>query len=202
MTRAGSPFSIRKVRFYFTPSAETLEVPLTLRFCPAPTAQNKLQSSTTWSDGPSGRRRCPKSSLLGFKSSFSRSFASLRLEYIRDCSAHAIFPHSVFLLSLAWNETSLIVVVLICVTNLPSIFRLALSLSSFERPTQTDFFLLAPGAIGAVTVLASSLPMHRKLLLGLAAVCPLLGCLARYDAHRAVREAEQLRQLMYSAPEA
>jgi hypothetical protein len=190
MTRAGSPFSIRKVRFYFTPSAETLEVPLTLRFCPAPTAQNKLQSSTTWSDGPSGRRRCPKSSLLGFKSSFSRSFASLRLEYIRDCSAHAIFPHSVFLLSLAWNETSLIVVVLICVTNLPSIFRLALSLSSFERPTQTDFFL------------ASSLPMHRKLLLGLAAVCPLLGCLARYDAHTAVREAEQLRQLMYSAPEA
>ncbi|GAA5950016.1 hypothetical protein JCM10213_007740 [Rhodosporidiobolus nylandii] len=85
-----------------------------------------------------------------------------------------------------------------------SFARLAISLSTTSAPGPLDLVLLVPAAAAAaLLMLYITAGIDTKMLWGVAPVAAqLLGVVAQRDAHIGVKEAEQLRRLMYSAPEA
>ncbi|GAA5876728.1 hypothetical protein JCM8547_002029 [Rhodosporidiobolus lusitaniae] len=86
---------------------------------------------------------------------------------------------------------------------LASGFRLFLTLASSVKPTQIDLAILALASLAGLAVLTLSLDTAEKLMWGLAPVgAVLLSLLVQHDAHRALLEAEDLKKLMYNAPEA
>lgn len=78
-----------------------------------------------------------------------------------------------------------------------------LFLSSSAAPAQIDLFPLVPSLLISLYMLSQAGDAVERLLWGVAVVgVQGMGLMVQWDAARAVKDAEELRRLMYSAPEA